>query len=348
VLGDFAQQFVVPSGSLFHLIEPAPGNFEIRQFQIGLDDRPYGLFLKGFGEDEDGEVYVCGSTALAPVGTSGVVERIVVVANPSLDIKPGSCPNPFNLKGHGVLPIALAGSATFDATAVDVSSVRLARADGIGGQAAPNDGPPGPHSTFDDAATPFDGDPCNCHELAGDGTVDLIMHFRSDDVTSALELDGLPSGSMVELVVTGNLVCGAPFVSSTDCIWIVPPNVAPGLVKVTSNLPGTWIDVSPQDNTLDLGGFADFDRGYLVGQTVTLTVQENQVPAGYTFRRWVVDGVLQPWAQRTIQVTVPVDMSARALYRQVLSPGGSGHGGTALVNPTPSTGGDGNVAAGDL
>ncbi|MCH8824536.1 MAG: PQQ-dependent sugar dehydrogenase [Planctomycetes bacterium] len=81
VFGDFAQQFVLPSGSLYFLAEPVPGNFEIRRFRITEDDIPYGLFLKGFGEDEDGEIYVCGSVALAPFGDTGVVERIVVVPN---------------------------------------------------------------------------------------------------------------------------------------------------------------------------------------------------------------------------------------------------------------------------
>ena len=79
VFGDFAQMFVVPSGNLYFLAEPVPGNFEIRRFRITKDDIPYGLFLKGFGEDEEGEIYACGSVALAPFGDTGVVERIVVV-----------------------------------------------------------------------------------------------------------------------------------------------------------------------------------------------------------------------------------------------------------------------------
>ena len=79
VFGDFAQQFVVPSGTLYFLEETAPGNFEIRRLIIGANDVPYGLFVKGFGEDEDGEIYVCGSVALAPSGTTGVVERLVEV-----------------------------------------------------------------------------------------------------------------------------------------------------------------------------------------------------------------------------------------------------------------------------
>jgi len=78
VFGDFADQFVVPSGRLYYLAETTPGDFEIRQFRIGAQDRPYGLFLKGFGEDEKGEIYTTGSTALAPFGNTGVIERIVV------------------------------------------------------------------------------------------------------------------------------------------------------------------------------------------------------------------------------------------------------------------------------
>jgi hypothetical protein len=79
VFDDFAQAFFVPSGSLFFLEDPSGEDPEIQQFQIGLDDRPYGLFLKGFGEGEDGEIYACGSTALAPTDTTGVCQRIVVL-----------------------------------------------------------------------------------------------------------------------------------------------------------------------------------------------------------------------------------------------------------------------------
>jgi hypothetical protein len=127
VFGDFSGQFTVPSGRLYFLQESTPGSFEIREFQIEPDDLPYGLFLKGFGEDEDGEIYTCGSTALAPFGESGVVERIVVPAQPALDIKPGSCPNPLNPRSHGVLPVALLGTEGFDVTDVDVSTLTISR-----------------------------------------------------------------------------------------------------------------------------------------------------------------------------------------------------------------------------
>ena len=77
IFGDFAQAFTIPSGTLYYIADPTGKNPEIQKFQIGLDDRPYGLFLKGFGEDEDGEIYACGSTALAPIGNTGVCARIV-------------------------------------------------------------------------------------------------------------------------------------------------------------------------------------------------------------------------------------------------------------------------------
>jgi glucose/arabinose dehydrogenase len=77
LFGDFAQAFFAPSGTLLFIDDPSGPSPAIEQFQIGFDDRPYGLFLKGFGEDEDGEVYACGSIALAPTGNTGVCQRIV-------------------------------------------------------------------------------------------------------------------------------------------------------------------------------------------------------------------------------------------------------------------------------
>ena len=140
----------------------------------------------------------------------------------ALDIKPGSCPNSFNRKSNGVLRVALVGMlAYFDPAQVDLSTVRMSRADGGGGEAAPHEGPPRPHSVLQDVATPFGGEPCDCHELSGDGITDLSMKFKSADVTAMLALDGLPAGALVELLASGNLLDGTPFMAS-DCIRIVP------------------------------------------------------------------------------------------------------------------------------
>ncbi len=138
-----------------------------------------------------------------------------------LDIKPGSCPNPLNRNSHGMMPAAILGTDDFDAAQIDVSSVMLWRADGIGGSAAPNEGPRGPHTVLEDVGTPFDGEPCDCHELGGDGVVDLLMHFQTQDVVEALEPDDLPPGMFVELTVTGVLLDKTPF-TANDCIQLVP------------------------------------------------------------------------------------------------------------------------------
>jgi len=71
---------------------------------------------------------------------------ILCVVDGYLDIKPGSCPNSLNRKKKGVTPVALLGTDEFDVTMVDLSTVALGRADGMGGTVAPLEGPRGPHS----------------------------------------------------------------------------------------------------------------------------------------------------------------------------------------------------------
>ena len=46
----------------------------------------------------------------------------------AIDIKPGSFPNSINLASAGVVPVAILGSASFDATQVNPSTVTLAGA----------------------------------------------------------------------------------------------------------------------------------------------------------------------------------------------------------------------------
>ena len=78
VFGDWSMDFSTPLGRLYYLEETGPESYAIREFQIGADDQAYGRFLLAFGEGEDGEIYVCGSTDLAPIGEAGVVERLRV------------------------------------------------------------------------------------------------------------------------------------------------------------------------------------------------------------------------------------------------------------------------------
>ena len=128
VTGDFSSSFGAPRGRLYFVEGSDAGGFAIKEFIIGRADAPYGLFLKGFGEGEDREVYALGSIALAPTGNTGLVERLVEVVNPALDIRPGACPNRLIRASLGVLPVALLGTANFDVTEVDQSTLTLTRA----------------------------------------------------------------------------------------------------------------------------------------------------------------------------------------------------------------------------
>jgi len=211
----------------------------------------------------------------------------------SLDIKPGSFPNPFNRNSNGVLPVALCGTDSLDAAQVDLASLRLRRADGVGGEVAPHEGPPGPHTTLADVATPFYGEGCAGHELEGDGIKDVSMKFRSNEVTALLELGELESGATVELVLTGSLMDGGSFEAS-DCITLVPQGSPPGMLTVESNLVA-WVETLPADDQLDEGGFTSFSRTYPIGTVVTL--RSEAFPAaypGWVLKGWMIDGELVP------------------------------------------------------
>lgn len=71
--GDFARSFTEPSGALIYA-DVATGVF--RRLRIGDGTQALGLWVKGFGEDHEGELYVCGSKNLGPSGTTGVVLKI--------------------------------------------------------------------------------------------------------------------------------------------------------------------------------------------------------------------------------------------------------------------------------
>jgi glucose/arabinose dehydrogenase len=74
VFGDFSTSFTDPLGRLFYA-DLDTG--EIHEFLLGDQDLPLGLFVKGFGQDAAGELYLLAGTNLGPFGDNGVVMRIV-------------------------------------------------------------------------------------------------------------------------------------------------------------------------------------------------------------------------------------------------------------------------------
>ncbi|UCF04573.1 MAG: T9SS type A sorting domain-containing protein [bacterium] len=142
------------------------------------------------------------------------------------DIKPGSCPNPFNVKNDpneddkgegpnkeyakprkgGVLPAAIVGSDELDVNEIDISTILL---EGI----API------RSNYEDVTRPVEnGGECACTDEGPDGYLDLTLKFRRMELAEVLGSVG--HGEVVELTITGSLLDGTAF-EGTDCVTIV-------------------------------------------------------------------------------------------------------------------------------
>jgi glucose/arabinose dehydrogenase len=72
-----------PTGRLFYLDGPSAGI--IRELRIGNVERPLGLFIKGFGQGADGEIYVLADANIGPSGSGGQVLKLIAApAAPAL------------------------------------------------------------------------------------------------------------------------------------------------------------------------------------------------------------------------------------------------------------------------
>lgn len=110
-----------------------------------------------------------------------------------IDIKPGSEPNCFNVNGHGVIPVAILGSESFDVASVDQASLQF------GGLAVRIRGNRHPQ--------------CGVEDSNADGHADLVCQFEDDAEMWEAGED--------EATLTGNLLDGGA-IRGTDAICLVP------------------------------------------------------------------------------------------------------------------------------
>lgn len=122
-----------------------------------------------------------------------------------VDIKPGSCPNPLNVSNKGVLPVAILGSEDFDVTTIDLDSLCL---EGVGPV----------QIAFEDVATPFEGELCDCHICGPDGFLDLTLKFDTQEIVAAL--GPVIDTEMVAMQLEGLLADGTPIMGE-DCVRIL-------------------------------------------------------------------------------------------------------------------------------
>ena len=117
-------------------------------------------------DDPSGDFMPCGCPRKIPV---------------YIDIWPGQCPNEISINGCGVVPIAILGTQNFDVRIIKKETIKLTRT-GVDYEVEPI------WTRYEDAATPFNGQLCDCHDLNGDGIEDLLMFFDLEEIAQELEL----------------------------------------------------------------------------------------------------------------------------------------------------------------
>jgi len=131
----------------------------------------------------------------------GVFAQIEV----AVDIKPGSCPNPINVKSQGVLTVAILGTGDFDVTTIDRASIKM-----LVGETETEVAPI--RSSIEDVAiaSEFSDSGCGiCYTQGSDGYPDLTVKFRTQDIVTVLlveleEGEELIDGTCIPLRITGS------------------------------------------------------------------------------------------------------------------------------------------------
>ena len=129
-----------------------------------------------------------------------------------MDIKPGSCPNPVNVKSRGVLPVAILGGANFDVRNIDPTTITLEGIQPL-------------KWGLEDVATPFNPvipkeDRLDCNEKSADGFPDLTLKFDTQQMVKELELTGAEDKSIQEWFLKFKLNDETELTGS-DVVWIL-------------------------------------------------------------------------------------------------------------------------------
>jgi len=192
------------------------GTFPITILNDGYD---VSIPLSVFDYDQDGLNYkVIVQSHLFDNAFTGIVDYMPdlglqpghtapCLINVEVDIKPQSCPNSLNINSKGVLPGAILGTASFDVSDIDVSTIAL---EGVSPE----------RCSIEDVATPVVDrqHECECTTDGADGFADLSLKFDTQAIVAAL--GDVYDGEQRILTLTGNLKDGTP-IDGKDCVVII-------------------------------------------------------------------------------------------------------------------------------
>ena len=172
--------------------------------EVRTSDSEAGLGAIPFLEVVNGELFssfgrfieVRVTLKASPEGVSPILSDIRVqpaIIELPIDVKPMSCPNPFNVDRAGVMSVAILGTGDFDVSQIDPETVMLEGVSPL-------------RWALEDVATPFEPyvgrtDAYDCHELGPDGYTDLTFKFSNRELAAAI--GEVADGDVLVLTLTG-------------------------------------------------------------------------------------------------------------------------------------------------
>jgi len=149
---------------------------------------PETLCKDGIDNDQDGKTDCADSDCAANPNCGAPPEELTI------DIKPGSYPNPINPKSKGVIPVAILTTDAFDASDIDPASAR-----------------------FEERARPIRW---VLSDVDHDGDLDLLLYFRTEDTSIV--------AGQVQACLTATTFGGITL-TGCDSIKVVPAKGAGGM-----------------------------------------------------------------------------------------------------------------------
>ncbi|MBB6067591.1 prenyltransferase/squalene oxidase repeat-containing protein [Methanococcus maripaludis] len=148
------------------------------------------------------------------------LEKVTVIKEipVGFDVKPGSCPNPINIKSNGVQPMAIAGSEEFDVYDINISTLKIGIC--VNGEFTEFEGVAPLRWVYSDVTEnyiPEEGEPC-CIRTKPDGITDLSMKYATQELVEA-GLGDYEKNDELCLCIKGTTYDGEQFVGR-DCIII--------------------------------------------------------------------------------------------------------------------------------